>query len=156
MSGGKDNSGNCGSVVLGVTGICHRKCPAQDCPLSSHPYARKPIAQPSFGERPNIEIELTQMSRAWRKYRSINSRDAVYIYLSTVFAVVMRWRRLDCALKNARAALRLRPNPQRRDQRQRYRGRFCLPSTAPEPDLRCGWRPLQIQISDTSLRCVGN
>ena len=35
----------------------------------------------------------------------------MYIYLSSVFAVIMRWRRLNCAVKNSKAALRLRPNP---------------------------------------------
>jgi hypothetical protein len=34
----------------------------------------------------------------------------VYIYLSRVFAVVSRWHRLDCAVKNARVALRLQAN----------------------------------------------
>jgi hypothetical protein len=47
------------------------------------------------------------MDRAWRKYQSINDRDAVYIYLASVFAVVSRWRRLNCALNKSRAALRL-------------------------------------------------
>jgi hypothetical protein len=67
----------------------------------------KPILHPVSG----IEAELAEMDRAWRKYRSINDRDAVYIYLASVFKVVMRWRLLDCAQKKSRAALRLRPNP---------------------------------------------
>ncbi len=46
-------------------------------------------------------------------YRSSHDRDAVYIYLASVFDIVMRWRRLNCALNKARAALRLRPNPPR-------------------------------------------
>jgi hypothetical protein len=76
-------------------------------PLSLYPSARKPIAQPSFGERPNIEIELAEVKTAWRSYRSTNSRDAVYIYLASVFGIAMRWRHLNCALKKSRAALRL-------------------------------------------------
>jgi hypothetical protein len=56
---------------------------------------------------PDIDVELTEVKRAWRKYRSINDRDAIYIYLASVFKVVMRWRRLNCATKNARAVLRL-------------------------------------------------
>jgi hypothetical protein len=80
-------------------------------PLSSHPYARKSIAKPSFAPKSFLEIELREMDRAWRKYRSINDRDAVYIYLASVFGIVMRWQRLNCALNKSRAALRLRPNP---------------------------------------------
>jgi hypothetical protein len=80
-------------------------------PLSSHPYARKLIAQPSLTTKSGLEIELAEMDRAWRKYQSINDRDAVYIYLASVFDIVMRWRRLNCALNKSRAALRLRPNP---------------------------------------------
>ena len=48
------------------------------------------------------------MDRAWRKYRLINDRDALYIYLASVFELVTRWRHLNCAFKNSRAALRLR------------------------------------------------
>jgi hypothetical protein len=76
----------------------------------------QPTLQPQSPAKPKaatseIEAELAEIKRAWGIYRSTNSREAVYIYLSKVFAVVGRWRRLDCALKNARAALRLRPNP---------------------------------------------
>ena len=35
----------------------------------------------------------------------------MYIYLSSVFAVIMRWRRLNCVVKNSKAVLRLSPNP---------------------------------------------
>ena len=69
------------------------------------------IANPSVASRSVLEIELAEMDRAWRKYQSIKDRDAVYIYLASVFAIVMRWRRLNCAVKNSKAALRLRPNP---------------------------------------------
>jgi hypothetical protein len=80
-------------------------------PLSLDPPARYPIAQSSFSVKPNIEVELAEIRTAWRIYRSTNTREAVYLYLSKVFAVVSRWQRGGCALKKARAALRLRPNP---------------------------------------------
>ena len=76
-------------------------------PLLKNALVSKPILHPVS----SIEAELAEMDRAWRKYRSINDRDAVYIYLASVFKVVMRWRLLDCAQKKSRAALRLRPNP---------------------------------------------
>jgi hypothetical protein len=76
-------------------------------PLLKNELVSKPIVHPVS----SIEAELAEMDRAWRKYRSINDRDAVYIYLASVFKVVMRWRLLDCAQKKSRAALRLRPNP---------------------------------------------
>jgi hypothetical protein len=79
-------------------------------PLELSPYPRKPIARPMSSVRPDIESELAEIRRAFRSYRSTNSRKAVYIYLSKVFELVSRWRRLDCALKNARAALRLQAN----------------------------------------------
>jgi hypothetical protein len=55
----------------------------------------------------SIDAELVSLRKAWEQYRSTNSRDAVYIYLKVVFAVVTRWRLLNCAVKNSRAALRL-------------------------------------------------
>jgi hypothetical protein len=54
---------------------------------------------------------LAEIRRAWERYRSTNDRDAIYIYLTGVFRVVTRWRRLDNALRNARAALRLQTDP---------------------------------------------
>ncbi len=80
-------------------------------PLGSGKFANKPIAKPSPATNSSLEIELDEIRRAWRKYRSTNSRDAVYIYLASVFGIVTRWRRLDCAVKKSRAALRVRPNP---------------------------------------------
>jgi hypothetical protein len=76
-------------------------------PLLKNALVSKPIVHPVS----SIEAELAEMDRAWRKYRSINDRDAVYIYLASVFGIVMRWRRLNCALGKSRAALRLRSNP---------------------------------------------
>ena len=69
------------------------------------------VPKPNLHPVSSIEAELAEMGRAWRKYRSINDRDAVYIYLASVFGLVMRWRLLDCALKKSRAALRLRHYP---------------------------------------------
>jgi hypothetical protein len=80
-------------------------------PPSSYPHARKPIAKPSIATKSFLGIELAEMDRAWRRYQSTNDRDAVYIYLAAVFGIVMRWRRLDCAMKESRMALRLHPNP---------------------------------------------
>jgi hypothetical protein len=56
----------------------------------------------------SIEGELAELRRAWARYRSTNGRDAVYLYLEAVFALVTRWRHLNCAFKNSRAALRFR------------------------------------------------
>ena len=55
----------------------------------------------------SIETELARVRSAWARYRATNSRDAVYGYLTAVFRVVTRWRRLNCAVKNSRTALRL-------------------------------------------------
>jgi hypothetical protein len=76
--------------------------------LSPRPTTRIHIAKPSFAAKPNLEAELAKVRKAWRTYRSTNSRQAVYIYLSQVYQVVTRWQRLDCAMKNARAAMGLR------------------------------------------------
>jgi len=76
-------------------------------PLSPRPTTRIHTAKPFLPEQPGIETELAEVRKAWRVYRGTNSRDAVYIYLSKVFQVVTRWRRLNCAVKNSRAALRL-------------------------------------------------
>ncbi len=79
-------------------------------PLSLYPSARILPAKPTLAAKRDLETELAEVRKAWRIYRSTNGRNAVYIYLSKVFQVVTRWRRLDCALKNARTALRLQPN----------------------------------------------
>ena len=80
-------------------------------PLRLHPSPRVSPAQPVLVAKPDIDTELAEIRRSWRAYQSTNSRVAVYIYLSSVFAVVMRWRRLNCAQKKSRAALRLHSNP---------------------------------------------
>ena len=79
-------------------------------PLSPRPTTRIHAAKAFLPEQPGIETELAEVRKAWRVYRGTNSRDAVYIYLSKVLEVVTRWRQLDCAVKNAQAALRLQAN----------------------------------------------
>ncbi len=81
------------------------------CPFGSGKSGNKPVAKPNPANNSPLEIELAEMDRAWRKYRSTNSRDAVYIYLASVFGIVTRWQRLNCASNKSRAALRLRSNP---------------------------------------------
>jgi hypothetical protein len=72
-----------------------------------HPAANERISRPTLNPISNIEAELAEVRNAWARYRSTNSRDAVYIYLEAVFALVTRWRRLNCTVKKSRAALRL-------------------------------------------------
>ena len=72
-----------------------------------HPAVNERISKPTQNSVSSVEGELAEVRRAWERYRSTNGRDAIYIYLAAVFRLVMRWRRLECALKNSRAALRL-------------------------------------------------
>ena len=67
----------------------------------------EPISTPTLNSVSSVEAELAEVRNAWANYRSTNGRDAVYIYLKAVFRLVTRWRRLNCAVKNSRAALRL-------------------------------------------------
>ena len=76
-------------------------------PVNRYPAVNERISRPTLNPISSIEAELAEIRRAWARYQSTNSRDAVYIYLASVFALVMRWRRLNCALKKSRAALRL-------------------------------------------------
>ena len=77
-------------------------------PVGRYPLVKeKPTSKPTANRVADIETELADVKKACAKYRSTNGRDAVYIYLEAVFAVVRRWQRLNCALKNSRAALRL-------------------------------------------------
>jgi hypothetical protein len=80
---------------------------------SPSPYssAAKSIAKSGLPTKSPFELELAEVNRAWRRYRSIKDRDAVYIYLASVFGIVMRWRQLNCALKKSRMALQLKLNP---------------------------------------------
>jgi hypothetical protein len=80
-------------------------------PLSPHAIRKISIVKPKLAAKTDIDTELAEILRTWRAYQSHNSRDAVYTYLSKVFAVVTRWQFLDCALRNAKAALSLQPSP---------------------------------------------
>lgn len=72
-----------------------------------HPAVNERILRPTLNAVSSIETELARVRSAWARYRATNSRDAVYGYLTAVFRVVTRWRRLNCAVKNSRTALRL-------------------------------------------------
>jgi hypothetical protein len=76
-------------------------------PVNRYPAVNERISRPTLNPVSSIEAELAEVRSAWEKYRSTNGRDAIYIYLTTVFRVVTRWRRLNCAVKNSWAALRL-------------------------------------------------
>jgi hypothetical protein len=70
----------------------------------------EPISTPTLSSVSSVEAELTEVRNAYATYRSANGRDAVYIYLTSVFRLVMRWRRLNRAVNNSGAALRLQPD----------------------------------------------
>jgi len=76
-------------------------------PLVKNALVKKPIWRPTLNPVSSIETELARVRSAWARYRATNSRDAVYVYLGSVLALVTRWKRLNCAMKNSRAALRL-------------------------------------------------
>lgn len=78
--------------------------------VNPHPAVNERISKPTLNPISSVKSELAEVRSAWERYRSTNGRDAVYIYLTAVFGVVMRWRRLNCAVKNSRAALRLKHN----------------------------------------------
>jgi hypothetical protein len=85
--------------------------PFSPYPLVKNALLKRPISTPILNSVSCIEAELAELRRAWARYRATNSRDAVYGYLESVFALVTRWQRLNCAVKNSRAVLRFRPNP---------------------------------------------
>jgi hypothetical protein len=75
-----------------------------------HSRSDKKIARLSPAQRAQLERELADLRAAWQQYRSTNSRDAVYFYLEAVFLLVTRWQGQNCAMKNSRAALGLKPH----------------------------------------------
>ena len=81
--------------------------PLSPYPLVKNALVKKPIWRPTLNPVSSIETELARVRSAWARYRATNSRDAVYVYLGSVLALVTRWKRLNCAMKNSRAALRL-------------------------------------------------
>jgi hypothetical protein len=84
-------------VVQRIVGRSNRR------PLPTNPHS-KLTPKPSS----TVEADLAKVAQVWTRYRSTNGRDAVYMYLEMVFAVVRRWQRRECSKKNARAILRLR------------------------------------------------
>jgi hypothetical protein len=70
-------------------------------------FVKNTISRPTLNPVSSIGAELAELRNAWARYRSINDRDAVYVYLASVFGIVTRWRRRNCAVKNSRTALRL-------------------------------------------------
>ena len=82
--------------------------PSSRCPLPTKPNSKlspKPLS--------TVEAELAKVVEVWARYRSTNGRDAVYMYLEMVFAVVRRWQLRECSKKNSRAILRLRNGARR-------------------------------------------
>lgn len=63
---------------------------------------KKATGQP----RDLLRSELVPVRRAFSAYRGTRDRDAVYLYLEVVFALVEKWNRLGCADQRARRALR--------------------------------------------------
>ena len=82
------------------------RSPLSPYPLVKNALVKKPIWTPTLNSVSSVEAELAKVRSAWARYRATNSRDAVYGYLESVFALVTRWRRLNCAVKNSQAALR--------------------------------------------------
>ena len=76
-------------------------------PLVKNALVKNAILRPTRKPASGIEAELAEVRSAWARYRTTNSRGAVYVYLEAVFALATRWRRINCAVKNSRAALRL-------------------------------------------------
>lgn len=76
-------------------------------PIGQYPAVKKPISRSTQNPVLSIQAELAKVGIAWARYRATNGRDAVYIYLAAVFALVRRWQSLNCAVRNTRLALRL-------------------------------------------------
>ena len=68
-------------------------------PFSRYPSVKKPISRPTLNLTRGIEVDLGEPKKAWARYQSTNGRDAVYMYLEMVFAVVRRWQRLERSKK---------------------------------------------------------
>ena len=84
--------------------------PLSRYPLVKNASVKETISRPTLNAASGIEA-LAEVRTAWARYRATNSRNAVYGYLQSVFALVTRWRRLNCAVRNSRAALRLQHHP---------------------------------------------
>ncbi len=80
---------------------------------SRRPLPTKPNLKLTPKPLRTIETDLAEVVEVWKRYRSTNGGDAVYMYLEMVFAVVRRWQGVQCSKKNARAILRLRGGARR-------------------------------------------
>jgi hypothetical protein len=58
-----------------------------------------------------VKGDLAKVRDAWQKYQSTHSRDAIYIYLGSVFSTVRRWRRQNRVTRKFRLALKLIKDP---------------------------------------------
>jgi hypothetical protein len=54
-----------------------------------------------------LRSELAEIRKAWGEYQKTRTRDGVYQYLDTVYGLVGKWTRLQCAKSRARRALAL-------------------------------------------------
>ncbi len=80
---------------------------------SRRPLPTKPTSKVTPKPLRTVETDLAEVVEVWKRYRSTNGRDAVYMYLEMVFAVVRRWQGRQCSKKNARAILRLKGGARR-------------------------------------------
>ena len=77
-------------------------------PVSRYPVVEEQVSKPPLNPISSIEAELADVRRAWERYRSTNGRNAdLHLSDARFLRLVTRWRRLNCAVKNSRAALRL-------------------------------------------------
>lgn len=100
-------------------------------------HSLKKIARLLPAQRAQLERELAEVRVAWERYRSTNSRDAVYGYLLAVFSLVTRWQGQNCAMKNSLAALQLKPH---------------APDMRPEPFARIIFCTCDPEIADAKTR----
>ena len=76
--------------------------------LSTPPQRR--ILRTTSSTRFIAQDELDMAKAAFNEYRSTRRRDAIYIYLTEVFAVVRRWREQNCLKSKTHKALRAMGN----------------------------------------------
>jgi hypothetical protein len=76
--------------------------------LSAPPQRR--ILRTTSSTRSIAQDELDKAKAAFNEYRSTRRRDAIYKYLSEVFAVVRRWKEQNCLKIKTHKALRAMGN----------------------------------------------
>jgi hypothetical protein len=76
--------------------------------LSAPPQRR--ILRTTSSTRSIAQDELDKAKAAFNEYRSTRRRDAIYTYLSEVFAVVRRWKEQNCLKSKTHKALRAMGN----------------------------------------------